>query len=164
MSILDKYYKYSILFDIIMCSIICFLICLFELKFGTLPYYDNYDKSICSDLGSIGLTTSGFLLTISTILISFKTSSIESNDKLNNKSSSFKIFISSPLYFETVNYLNKAVLILVGLSILNFLLKILVLGDYNKLLFLVNISSIIIISTTFMRCLYLLRLIIKMQK
>lgn len=161
--IVEMYYRYSILFDILLCALLSGSLKLFEIKYGFITDYKNYDRALCSDLGSIGLTIGGFLLTISTILISFKITALYDKSELKNSSSSFKIFISSPLYFKTVGFLNKSVIILVILSLCNYLFKIVVPSDYNYLLFYLNISTTFIILTTFSRCLYVLNLIIKMQ-
>lgn len=162
--IIDIYYRYSILLDILFCAGICSSIKFYEIKNSLLINYKIYDRALCSDLGSIGLTIGGFLLTISTILISFKITALYDNSELKNDSSAFKIFISSPLYFKTVSFLNKSVLILVILSLCNYFFKIIIKSEYNYLLFYLNMCTIFIILTTFSRCLYVLNLVIKMQK
>jgi hypothetical protein len=159
----DTFYKYSIILDIFLCLFIGGLVKFYETKYGYIIKYNKYDRALCSDLGSIGLTISGFLLTISTILISFKTTAIYDKSTLDNNSSSFKIFISSPLYFKTIDLLNKSVVILVLLSLSNYLFKIVVHVDNNYILFYANIFTTFIILTTFLRCLYVLNLIVKMQ-
>jgi hypothetical protein len=162
--IIDIYYRFSILIDIILCAGICTSLKLYEIKYSLLLNYKTYDRTLCSDLGSIGLTIGGFLLTISTILISFKITALYDKSELMDNSNTFKIFISSKLYFKTVSFLNKSVLILVLLSLSNYLFKIVVQPDFNYLLFYLNICTIFIIFTTFSRCLYVLNMIIKMQK
>jgi hypothetical protein len=162
--LIDIFYKYSIILDVILCVIIVGSVKFYETKYGYFVEYNKYDRALCSDLGSIGLTISGFLLTISTILISFKITALYEKSDLKNNSSSFKIFISSPLYFKTVGFLNKSVVILVMLSISNYLFKIVVHTDQNYILFYVNICTTFIILTTFSRCLYILNLIVKMQE
>ena len=121
---LDYLYKYPLLVDSLIGLIFCSLIKYYEKTNGYLNIYKAYDISICSDLGSIGLTLSGFLITIVTILVSFKTTSLIEEVELKKNSSSFLIFISSPLYFQTVKFINKSVIILVLVSILNYILKI----------------------------------------
>jgi len=161
--LVDIYYRFSIGFDLMFCSILCGGIKVYELRFGNLTSYKNYDRALCSDLGSIGLTIGGFLLTISTILISFKITSLYDKTELKNDSSTFKIFISSSLYFKTVKYINKAVIVLVLLALFNYLFKIVIPAEYNYLLFYLNICTTLILLTTFLRCLYVLNLIIRMQ-
>jgi hypothetical protein len=162
--IIDIYYRYSILLDILLCAGICSSLKLYEIKNSILINYKTYDRALCSDLGSIGLTIGGFLLTISTILISFKITALYDKSELKNNSSAFKIFISSPLYFKTVSFLNKSVVILVILSLCNYLFKIVIQTENNYLLFYLNMCTIFIILTTFSRCLYVLNLVIRMQK
>jgi|SRR5690554_1034467 len=164
MRILDVLYKYPLIVDTILGSAFCGGIKLYENNYGYLNIYQAYDVSICSDLGSIGLTLSGFLITIVTILVSFKTSSLIEQAELKKNSNSFLIFISSPLYFQTVRFINKSVIILVLVSILNYLLKIFIIPEFNYVLFYVNVITVILILTTFIRSIYIIGLIIKMQK
>lgn len=164
MKYLDFLYKYPLIVDTTLGTLVCVGIKCFENQFGMLKIYSSYDISICSDLGSIGLTLSGFLITIVTILISFKTSSLIEQNELNKNSNSFLIFISSPLYFQTVRFINKSVIILVFVSILNYLLKIFVIPEFNYIIFYVNVVTVILILTSFIRSIYILGLIIKMQK
>lgn len=161
---LDVLYKYPLIVDTILGALVCAGIKYYENQFGILKIYSSYDISICSDLGSIGLTLSGFLITIVTILVSFKTSSLVEQNELKKNSNSFLIFISSPLYFQTVRFINKSVIILVLVSVLNYLLKIFVIPEYNYIIFYVNVITVILILTTFIRSIYILGLIIKMQK
>lgn len=161
---LDILYKYPILVDTILGILFCVIIKLYESKYGYLSIYKSYDVSICSDLGAIGLTISGFLITIVTILVSFKTSSLIDKTDLKKDSNSFLIFISSPFYFQTVKFINKSVIILVILSITNYILKIFISTEYNYIMFFTNIITVILILTTFSRSIYIINLIIKMQK
>lgn len=162
--ILDIFYKYSVVLDAILCTLICGSLKIYEIKYACyIINYEKYDKGLCSDLGAIGLTIGGFLLTISTILISFRTTALYDKTDLKNNSGAFKIFISSPLYFKTINLLNKSVMILVLLSLCNYLSKMILQVDQHYILFYLNICTTFVIMTTFSRCLYVLNLIVKMQ-
>lgn len=158
---LNYFYKYSIILDLLVCIIIVGTMRIIEANYSI--DYDTYDRSLSSDLGAIGLTISGFLLTISTILISFKITALNDQQELKNNSNAFKIFISSPLYFKTIGFLNKSVILLIILSLTNYLFKIIFPVGFNCPLFYLNICTMFIILTTFSRCIYLLNLVIKMQ-
>jgi hypothetical protein len=116
-----------------------------------------------SDIGAIGLTISGFILTLLTIIITFRSGQILSNENLSNNSSPFRIFLASPLYKTSINILKYGVISLVSISFSILILKILIVHDYAELLFYINIIGLIIILMTFIRCFYILNLIIKMQ-
>lgn len=162
--LLDYFYRYSIISDFSISLIIC-LVIFFVQKYTNLELMPKvYDKSISSDLGAIGLTISGFLITITTILISFKTNSIKKDDELKSNSNSFLVFIASNLYFQTVNFLNKSVIILVLTSLINFIFKIFISDNFLEVLFYTNIITVFIILNSFFRSIYILNLIIKMQK
>lgn len=162
--LLDYFYRYSIISDFSISLIIC-LVIFFVQKYSNLELMPKvYDKSISSDLGAIGLTISGFLITITTILISFKTNSIKKDDELKSNSNSFLVFIASNLYFQTVNFLNKSVIILVLTSLINFIFKIFISDNFLEVLFYTNIITVFIILNSFFRSIYILNLIIKMQK
>lgn len=161
---LDFLYRYPLIVDTFLGVIFCMAIKFYEKNYGYLNIYKSYDNSICSDLGSIGLTLSGFLITVVTILVSFKTTSLIEQSELKKNSNSFLIFISSPLYFQSVRFINKSVIILVVASILNYLLKIFIIPKFNYVMFFVNVTTVILILTTFIRSVYLIGLIIKMQK
>ena len=148
---LDFLYRYPLLVDTFLGAIFCTAIKFYEKNYGYLNIYKSYDISTCSDLGSIGLTLSGFLITIVTILVSFKTTSLIEQGELKKNSNAFLIFISSPLYFQTVKFINKSVIILVLASILNYLLKIFIAPEFNYVMFYVNVITVILILTTFMK-------------
>ena len=160
---IDLYFKRPILVDYIISVIIISGIV-------TLDYFDIFNlpsseksSDFASDIGAIGLTVSGFILTLITILISFKSGQIIAEEKLTNSSSPFKIFLASPLYGRSIDILKYGVLSLVLVSFLIYILKLSLDDKYLVYIFHVNILGLIIILMTFLRCFFVLGIIMKMQ-
>ncbi len=163
MKLINKYFKRPVLYDYLFACIIIGILLFLNLKnFLRLP---NAEKTslFSSDLGAIGFTVSGFILTLITILLTLRSGQILSQEKIENSTSPFKIFLSSPLYMKAINILKYGVLSLVVVSLLLYLLKLLVPSDLIHYLFYCNIVGLIIIFSTFNRCFYVLGLIMKMQ-
>ena len=163
MRILDWYYKRPILIDYLLAIMVIsfFFFINDRLNLNMIKANANTDLSI--DIGAVGLTVSGFILTLVTILITFKSGEILSDNRLENDSNPFKVFLRSPLYKKSINILKYGVLSLVVVSIAIFILKIFSGNISSKYVFGSNIMGVIIISSTFLRCFYVLNLILKMQ-
>ncbi len=163
MKTIDKYFKRPILYDYLFAIFaIAFLI---TLNLRGLLHLPSAEKTslFSSDLGAIGFTVSGFILTLITILLTLRSGQIINQEKVNNTSNPFKIFLASPLYKRSIDILKFGVLSLVLVSLLLYLLKLLVPNSYIHYLFYFNIVGLIIIFTTFIRCFHVLGLIMKMQ-
>ena len=79
--ILDKYFKRPTFYDYTISIIIVFLLYISYNKcFLVLPKIER-SLSMTSDLANVGITSAGFILTLLTVLITFKSSS---NIKKNN--------------------------------------------------------------------------------
>lgn len=71
---IQKYLNRAFLWDIVFCTLISSILCIFHQKLTSyldLPSTDNLDKVIGSLIG-LGATLIGFLLTIVTIMVTFK--------------------------------------------------------------------------------------------
>lgn len=163
-SVLDWYFKRPVLIDYIFSIIICLLLFWLEKNKGLKFPEETKVMGLSSDIGTIGLTVSGFILTLLTILITLKNGEDSSNKPITENSTPFQVFFASPLYFESTKILKGAVYSLVLISIANYFTKILISKHHIDILFFVNITGLIIISTTFLRSLLILSSIIKMQK
>lgn len=162
--LLDKYYKYPTTYDFIISLAIVVVIYFSEKKdYIDIPSID-FSNSFASDIGAIGLTISGFILTLVTILISFKSSQLSSEEKLKNSSNPFKIFLASNLYTNSIKIMQKGVISLIIISFSIYISKILFVNMTFNFLFYLNVVGLIIILSTFLRCYYILGLILKMQK
>ena len=90
---IESYFKRPILYDYIVAFIIIAIILTIDYTnviINNSIIIKSYDFS--SDIGAIGLTISGFILTLVTILITLKSGQIISDEELKNDSSLFKIF------------------------------------------------------------------------
>ncbi|HDZ03512.1 hypothetical protein LCGC14_0265980 [marine sediment metagenome] len=164
MKILNWYYKRPILIDYILSAFILGFMFLLNDLLDLNIINANTANDISLDIGAIGLTVSGFILTLVTILITFKSGEILSDNRLDNDSNPFKIFLSSPLYKKSINILKYGVLSLVIISISIFIIKLFSGNIYFKYTLSANIIGIVIISSTFIRCFYVLNIILKMQE
>ena len=164
MKILEWYYKRPILIDYLISTVVIGLFFFVDEQLDLKILKKNIDNDISFDIGAIGLTVSGFILTLVTILITFKSGEILSDKHLDNDSNPFKIFLGSALYKKSIDILKYGVLSLVVVSISIFILKMFSGNIGAKYILGSNIMGIIIISTTFIRCFYVLNIILKMQE
>lgn len=161
---IEGYYKRPILYDYIISIIIIGLIIILE-KYSRVSFSGVGNISeFASDIGGVGLTISGFILTLITILMTLKSGQIISEEELKNSSSPFKIFLDSQLYIRSIDILKNGVLSLIFACFVIYLYKLFAFGFFPKYLFYLNIVGLIIIITTFLRCFYVLNLIMRMQK
>ena len=160
---LDFYFRRPVLLDIFFGLILCLsTYVLIQNNFLTFPDSDRI-LSITSDISNIGLTSAGFILTLLTVLISFKSGSKITKDNYKEENSVFEIFFASKLYFTTTRILKNSIKSLILVSITGFLIKTLI--DQNQMHFLLffNVFSITIIGLTLGRCLLIFSHILKLQ-
>lgn len=162
--ILDKYFRRPVFYDYLISIIVCAtLYFLFYKGIINLPD-DKRSLSMTSDLANVGLTSAGFILTLLTVLITFKSSSRISKMKYSDNDSLFDLFFASDLYFITVRILKNCIKSLIIISVIGFALKLGIPKDNLKFVFFYNILGLIIIALTLYRCLLVLTKILKMQK
>lgn len=161
---LDKYFKYPLLYDFIIAILMSIgfykLTCI---HFFCVPKIENL-FSIISDLSTISLTMAGFILTLLTVLVSFKSSSKLVKDKIKDSDRAFDVFFASKLYFVTVGHLKNAIKSLVFISILGYLLKLTIEETSKWILFEYCIFGLTIILLSIARSLIILTNIIKIQE
>jgi len=157
-SLLDKYYKSPLLYDLI----IIVLVILSIIYLTENDIFDLYFDCESKEIAGIGITISGFILTILTILLTLKSNSIESKRK-KGESNSFKIFLASPLYSKSVIILKNGVLTLLIVSFITLGFSIFFERYYCEYGVYANIVCIIFILLVFLRSFYILNLIFKMQ-
>jgi hypothetical protein len=159
----EAYYKRPVLYDYLLSVIIIVVFAVLDCT-GTvkLPTATK-SADFASDIGAIGLTVSGFILTLITILITLKSGQLISNETLTNSSSPFKIFLASPLFGRAIAILKYGVLSLVLVSFALIILKLVLSDAVIEYIFYVDILGLVMILATFLRCFYVLGLITKMQ-
>lgn len=163
MKLIDRYFKKPILYDYLFSMLI--IIVLIALNHYEIIEFPSGKLSVefSSDIGAVGLTISGFVLTLITILLTLKSGQLLSNEELTEKSSPFKIFLASKMYSKSIRVLKKGVFSLVFISMLLYILRLglnLIIQEY---IFFINLIGLVIILSTFLRCFYVLSLILKMQ-
>lgn len=155
--ILDKYYKRPILYDIIISLVVI-------LGIGFLQDRNyislNFDSD-SNDISTIGLTVSGFILTLLSILLTLKSRSILDNEK--NYNNNFEVFLASNLYSKSIKILKKGVVILIFISLISLTIGTLMKDVYKDYGLYINIVCLLFIFLTFLRCFHILNLIFDMQ-
>ncbi len=160
----SKPFKYDILFATLITAIAYYLN---YKRIIDINSYSNVIK-IASDVGKSCITIAGFVLTILTIVVSFKNAidsktNIEKELKSIDKISKIDLFFSSALYFKTVKVLLQSItgLVIVFVLFLFIFLFENSLAQYFK--FYATVFGLIIAILIFLRCILTLKLIIKLQ-
>ncbi len=161
---MDGYFKRPVFWDYCI-AIIAVTICKVLLCYGkiNLPA-ETKILSISSDISGIGFTSAGFIITLVTVLITFKSGSKVKKDNYNSSNSVFELFFASDLYFETVKHLKNCIKSLIVLSVLGYALKLFINHNIKEILFLFCISGILIVALTLWRCLLIMTKILNLQK
>jgi hypothetical protein len=162
--ILDKYFKRPALYDYIISFVVGALLYLAFYKGVVELPKDERSLSMTSDLANVGLTSAGFILTLLTVLITFKSSSTINKNNYTEKDSLFDLFFASDLYFTTVRILKDCIKSLIFISVIGYALKLGLSKEQLKYVFFYNVIGLIIVALTLYRCLLILTKILKMQK
>lgn len=157
--LLDKYYHKPLLYDILI-NILIVAILLYLKNEGYLKL-DFDDAS--TNVGSVGLTISGFILTLLTILLTLKSNSIIKPEPITSGSNAFQVFLASDLYKKSISILKNAVLILLIVSFITLATSVLAKSFYREYGFFINTVCLLFILLTFLRCFHILNLIFEMQ-
>lgn len=160
--ILDYYFRRPVLWDFItslVISLISFL--LLKRDIFVLPKVEeSYD--LTGDVTNISFTMGGFILTILTLLITFKdnNSSITKEEKKTN----FRIFFDTDFYYQSVKHLQNCIKEIIFIAALGFLIKLFSPESFRIYFFYYNIWGIFITILSVGRCLLILSNILKLQK
>lgn len=158
--ILDYYFRRPIFWDYFITIIIVSISFFLYRKnfFCILSPQDSY--SITGDITNISLTLAGFILTILTVLITFKDNSPQDI----NDASTFKKFFNTDYYFKTIELLLGCIKSIILIASIGFILKIFLPEELRKFLYFFNIFGISIVILTISRCLIILHNILNLQK
>ena len=156
--LLDIYYKRPLLCDLIIITIIICAI-IYLTKSNLLDLKFDCDSR---EIALLGITISGFILTMLTILLSLKSNSITSKKK-EKETNSFKIFLASKLYSKSVLILRNGVLTLLSVSFFTLGFSVFFGSYYCDYGLYANVICIVFILLVFLRSFYILHLIFKMQ-
>ncbi len=164
-TLLDKYFNRPVFWDYMLSSVIGILAYLSVEYFSWIKIPNPETMfAVSTDLATIGLTCAGFLITLLTVLITFKTGSTITQKSDTNKKSIFELFFASDLYFQTVKHFKNGIKSLLFISVIGYLLKILMPKTLHEYLFYYNLPSLGIIVLTLWRATLILSQVLKMQK
>lgn len=164
MMLLDHYFKRPLLYDVLIGASATSVSVYLNFKHWMLiPKEDTY-ISVVSDMSNVSLTSAGFILTLLTLLITFKSSStLGKNDSLSGKSI-FDVFIASGLYLTTVQVLKNCIKALIITALAGYILKLCLSKEWRYLIFYFNFFAITMLVLSLWRCLLILSKIIGMQE
>lgn len=161
---IDKYFKKPLFWD--------YLIVLFAVVLA--KYFLYFEKlsipknntifSISSDISNISFTSAGFIITLTTVLITFKGGSRITKKNYDSSSSIFDLFFVSDLYFQTIKHLKNCIKSLIILSVFGYIVKLFISCENDEFLYFYCIAGILIIALTLWRCLLILNTILDLQK
>lgn len=168
---IDKYFNYSIIIDLVISGVASILFYFFiSNAIIDLPS-DDLIMSMTSDIANVAFTSAGFVLTFLTLFVSFKVSTKpirkkkkETLEETYSRESLFNIFLSSDLYFETIRQLKNAVKELIVIALIGYTLKISIGGIYPEHLIFYCVFGLLIISMTLWRSLLVLSGVLKIDK
>lgn len=161
---LDRYFKKPIFWDYLLSSIVLAVVIFLHKKVIIHFPKDDYVMSIASDLSTISLTLAGFILTLLTVLITFKSTTKIDENEPHEKNTLFELFFGSALYFETVKHLKNCIKSLVFIAVFGFTIKLFANAESCKYIFFYNVFGLVIIVLTLLRSLLILGKIIEIQK
>ncbi len=164
MKILDRYFRHPIFYDFLS-SITVAILLIVGLRNGKIvaPSTELL-YSMVSDLSTVSLTLAGFLLTLITVLISFKSTNRVDRDNIKESDTVFDIFFASALYFETIKHLKSGVVSLVFVAVVGYILKLSLAKEMAYYLLPFNAAGLIVVVFSLLRGVIILTHIVKMQK
>lgn len=162
MKIVDIYFKNPISWDFLISLLLAFgTYNLSQDKVIEIPKNDFILSSV-SDIANISFSSTGFILTILTVLITFKAGS-RRKDKIENYDSALDFFFQTPLYAQTTYHLKNCIKSLVILGLTGYIFKITTPTSLMDYLFYFLIFSLFILALTLMRCLLILNRVLTLQ-
>jgi hypothetical protein len=162
--ILDKYFRRPLFWDYLICSLICFFTVYF-VNDGKIKLPCKEDAiAVTSDVTNISLTLSGFILTLLTVLITFKSSSKISKIELESDEPVFNLFFASGYYFVTVKHLKNCIKSLIFIAVIGFMIKLFLPTDNRTRAFFFNVIGLGIIILTISRCVLILSKVLELQE
>ncbi|TCN61068.1 hypothetical protein D0809_04090 [Flavobacterium circumlabens] len=162
--ILDRYFKRPLIWDFFMALLLSVIG--FILVYKNIIFRPQADDSIAiiTDITNISLTMSGFILTLLTVLITFKGSSKITKVEVDSKEPLFDLFFVTGLYHETVRHLKNCIKSLIIVAIIGFTIKIFSPESLKTNIFYFNIFGFTVIMLTITRCLLILGKVMDLQK
>jgi len=161
---LNFYFKRPIANDYLIAGIVVIVTWyLLSCNYFTIPKADRLFSTV-SDMSTIALTMAGFILTLTTVLISFKSTNKIDKTNVQESDKVFDLFFASKLYFDTIKILNNAIKSLSTIALFGYMLKLAISESFLLQLYLFCILGIVVIVLTVIRCVIILTTIVKMQE
>jgi len=161
---LDKYFQKPVFWDYVLVSILIIgLKILYYLDCITIPELELL-LSLSSDIANVSFTSAGFIITLVTVIITFKSNSHVTKENYKESDTVFELFFASDLYYETVKHFKNCVKSLVIVAVVGYVLKLINHDLRCEFLFLYCSSGLLVILLSLWRCLLILSKIVKMQR
>ncbi|QHS56937.1 hypothetical protein GWR56_15795 [Mucilaginibacter sp. 14171R-50] len=160
----DWYFKRALLVDYFISAVVSGIAYCFYYRYNFAIPENEVLLSLTGDLSTISLTFAGFILTLLTILITFKTTAHIPTDENQHLIPLFDIFFYTPLYFTTITLLKNAIKSLIVIAMIGYVLKLVLHSTTIRYLIFFDIVSICVITLTLWRNLTILTLIMALQR
>jgi hypothetical protein len=164
MKILDRYFRHPVFYDFLFSTVVAILLIIGMHKGTIIAPSTDLLYSMVSDLSTVSLTLAGFLLTLITVLISFKSTNRIDRDDIKETDTVFDIFFASALYFETIKHLKSGIVSLVFIAVAGYVLKLSIAENVAYYLLPFNAAGLMIVVFSLSRGVIILSQIVKMQK
>jgi hypothetical protein len=161
---IDMYFKRPIVYDYTFSCIICALCYKLVLKKSIVLPDVSFTISTATDICTIALTMAGFILTLLTVLITFKSGSKVTKSSFTENDTVFDAFFATDYYFITTRHLKNGIKSLTFIALLGYSLKLFLHKEHHQLIFYFNILGLLIIAFTIGRSLLILSKVINLQK
>jgi hypothetical protein len=162
MKLLDLYFKHPIKWDYFMCAVIIVAI-IFGVYFSYIEIPKNSQiLEVLTDISNTSFTSTGFILTILTVIITFKSTSAKKTN-ISDHDSALDLFFNNDLYPLTTLHLKNCIKSLIFIAITGYFLKNLIPYESQYLLFYYNTLGLGILSLTLFRCLLILNKVLDLQ-
>lgn len=162
--ILDIYFRKPIFWDYLVCLLLCILSIILEYKGIVILPSKEESIAITTDVTTISLTLSGFILTLLTVLITFKSSAPTNKNLKNEEQSLFSLFFTTEYYFVTTKHLKNCIKSLLFIAVIGFAIKLFLPGYLKSKSFFFNIVGLGIIILTIWRCVLILSKVLELQR
>jgi hypothetical protein len=160
--LIDKYFKYPVLLDLLISCFAMFGYYFFILDLNEVVLTKS--TSVSGDLANVSLTSAGFILTLLTVLITFKSGKNITKQNYSSNEKVFNLFFASDLYYKTVTLLKNCIKVLILVAVIGYALRILLSEGNYRWLGVFNCGALTMIVLTLWRCLLILSQILKLQK
>ena len=145
MKLVNFYFRKPLFWDFVISLSFALLVHkLTRKKVIEVPDHDFILSSV-SDIANISFSSTGFILTILTVLITFKASS-RRKDKIGSYDSALDFFFQTPLYAQTTCHLKNCIKSLVVLGLVGYIFKVVTPKSSTDYLFCFLIFSLFVLA------------------